>query len=44
MYGPLILRFSYCHNTWFPSTACCVSFLQIRLILLANSMINAIND
>jgi hypothetical protein len=31
VYGPLILRFSSCHNTWFPSTACCVSFLQIRL-------------
>jgi hypothetical protein len=31
VYGPLILRFSSCHNTWFPSTTCCVSFLQIRL-------------
>jgi hypothetical protein len=24
VYGPLILRFSSCHNTWFPSITCCV--------------------
>jgi hypothetical protein len=31
VYVPLILRFSSCHNTWFPSTTCCVRFLRIRL-------------
>jgi hypothetical protein len=44
VYGPLILRFSSCHNTWFPSTTCCVSFLQIRLILSANSKSSNFNS